>query len=131
MTNPCAEIPLLPPSRPGWRDEPLEIEVGGLYEVWLHHDWEEPKACVPVIQIATDALSPNWGVLVDGQVKEVHSGQIFRPGTATAPMPPFTMPIIKNMPALLSINEIVNVQPMTMPTSSIFHVDYKFGKEKE
>lgn len=118
-------------NRPGWRDEPLEIEVGGLYEVWLHHDWEEPKPCVPVIQIATDALSPNWEVLVDGGVKKVHAGQIFRPGTATRPNPPFTMPIIKNTPAPLFINEIVKVQPMTMPVGSIFYMDYKFGKEKE
>ena len=118
-------------SRSGWRDYELEIEVGGLYEVWLHHDWEEPKPCVPVIQIATDALSPNWEVLVDGQVKEVHAGQIFRPGTATRPNPPFTMPIIKNTPAPLFINEIVKVQPMTMPVGSIFYMDYKFGEEKE
>jgi hypothetical protein len=118
-------------NRPGWRDYELEIEVGSLYEVWLHHDWEEPKPCVPVIQIATDVLSPNWEVLVDGQVKEIYAGKIFRPGTATRPNPPFTMPIIKNTPAPLFINEIVRVQPMTMPVSSIFYMDYKFGKEKE
>ena len=118
-------------SRPGWRDYELKILAGELYEVWLHHDWEEPKPCVPVIQIATDALSPNWEVLVDGGVKEVHAGQIFRPGTVTAPMPPFTMPIIKNTPAPLFINEIVKVQPMTMPVGSIFYMDYKFGEEKK
>ena len=130
MTNPLTTSDTTM-NRPGWRDEPLEIEVGGLYEVWLHHDWEEPKPCVPVIQIATDALSPNWEVLVDGEVKEVHAGQIFRTGTATRPAPPFTMPIIKNAPAPLFINEIVKVQPMTMPVSSIFYMDYKFGDEKE
>jgi hypothetical protein len=117
--------------RPGWRDYELDIIVGDLYEVWLQHDWAEPKPCVPVTQIATDAISPNWEVLVDGQVKEVHAGQIFRSGTTTRPNPPFTMPIIKNVPAPLFINEIVNVQPMTMPVSSIFYVDYKFGKEEE
>lgn len=118
-------------TRPGWRDEPLEIEVGGLYEVWLHHDWEEPKPCVPVGRVFTLPGAPDWKVLVDGQVKEVHAGQIFSPGAATAPMPPFTMPIIKNTPAPLFINEIVSVQPMTMPTSSVFYMDYKFGDEKE
>jgi len=115
----------------GWRDYELDIIVGELYEVWLHHDWEEPKPCVPVTQIATDAISPNWEVLVDGQVKKVHAGQIFRSGTTTRPNPPFTMPIIKNMPALPSINEIVSVQPMTIPVSSIFYVDYKLGEEKK
>jgi hypothetical protein len=118
-------------SRPGWRDGELDIIVGELYEVWLHHDWEEPKLCVPVIQIATDATSPNWEVLVDEQVKEVHGSQIFKSGPATRPNPPFTMPIIKNVPAPLFINEIVSVQPMTMPVSSIFYMDYKFGKEEE
>jgi hypothetical protein len=118
-------------SRSGRRDYELEIEVGGLYEVWLHHDWEEPKPCVPVIQIASDVVSPNWEVLVDGEVKEVHAGQIFRTGTATRPNPPFTMPIIKRTPAPLFINEIVKVQPMTMPVSNIFYMDYKFGEEKE
>ena len=118
-------------NRPGWRDEPLEIEVGGLYEVWLHHDWEEPKPCVPVIQIATDALSPNWEVLVDGGVKEVHAGQIFRPGTATRPNPPFTMPTMKRVWPSLIANEIVKVQPMSLPSGLLFYMDYKFGEEKE
>ena len=118
-------------SRSGWRDEPLEIEVGGLYEVWLHHDWEEPKPCVPVIQIATDALSPDWEVLVDGQVKGVHAGQIFRPGTATRPAPPITFPTMKRVWSSLIANDIVSVQPMTMPTGLIFYMDYKLGEEKE
>ena len=118
-------------NRPGLRDYELEIIVGELYEVWLHHDWEGPKLCVPVIPTSAGTNFRRWEVLVDGQVKDVYAGQIFRPGTATAPMPPFTMPIIKNMPALLSINEIVSVQPMTMPVSSIFYMDYKFGKKEE
>ena len=105
-------------NRHGWRDEPLEIEVGSLYEVWLQHDWEEPKPCVTVIPTSAGTNFRRWEVLVDGQVKDVYAGQIFRSGTATRP-------------ALLSINEIVSVQPMTMPVSSIFYVDYKFGKEEE
>jgi len=118
-------------NRHGWRDEPLEIEVGGLYEVWLQHDWEEPKPCVTVIPTSAGTNFRRWEVLVDGQVKDVYAGQIFRSGTATRPEPPFTMPTIKNVPALFSINEIVSVQPMTMPVSSIFYMDYKFGKEEE
>jgi hypothetical protein len=118
-------------NRPGWRDEPLEIEVGGLYEVWLHHDWEEPKPCVPVIQIATDALSPNWEVLIDGGVKEIYAGKIFRTGTATRPNPPFTMPTMKRVWPSLIANEIVKVQPMSLPSGLLFYMDYKFGEEKE
>ena len=128
MTNPCAGIPL--PPRPGWCDYELKILAGDLYEVWLQHDWEEPKLCVPVIQIAIDAFSPNWEVLVDGQIEEVHAGQIFRTGTATRPMPPFAMPIIKKVVSPLFINEIVSVQPMTMPTGLSFYMDYKYGEVK-
>jgi hypothetical protein len=118
-------------NRHGWRDEPLEIEVGGLYEVWLQHDWEEPKPCVTVIPTSAGTNFKRWKVLVDGQVKDVYAGQIFKSGTATRPNPRITMPTIKNMPALLSINEIVSVQPMTMPVSSIFYMDYKLGEEKQ
>ena len=117
-------------SRPGWRDYELEIIDGELYEVWLHHDWEGPKTCVPVVKIATDVLSPNWEVLVDGQTREVHAGQIFRIGTATKPKPTFTMPFVKRVYSGLTANEIVNVQPMTMPTTNLFSLEYKFGKEK-
>jgi len=118
-------------NRPGWRDYELDIIVGELYEVWLQHDWEEPKPCVTVIPTSAGTNFKRWKVLVDGQVKDVYAGQIFRSGTATRPEPSFTMPTIKNVPALLSINEIVSVQPMTMPVSSIFYMDYKFGKEEE
>jgi len=118
-------------NRHGWRDEPLEIEVGGLYEVWLQHDWEEPKPCVTVIPTSAGTNFKRWKVLVDGQVKDVYAGQIFRSGTATRPEPPFTMPTTKRVWPSLIANDIVSVQPMTMPTSSIFHMDYKFGKEKK
>jgi len=109
-------------NRPGWRDYELDIIVGELYEVWLQHDWEEPKPCVTVIPTSAGTNFKRWKVLVDGQVKDVYAGQIFRSGTATRPKPPFTMP---------TINDIVSVQPMTMPVSSIFYMDYKFGKEEE
>ena len=118
-------------NRPGLRDYELEIIVGELYEVWLHHDWEEPKPCVPVIQIATDSISPNWEVLVDGQVKEVHARQIFRPGTATAPMPPFTMPTMKRVWPSLIANDLISIQPMSLPPALLFYLDYTFGEEKE
>jgi len=118
-------------NRPGWRDYELDIIVGELYEVWLQHDWEEPKPCVTVIPTSAGTNFKRWKVLVDGQVKDVYAGQIFRSGTATRPKPPFTMPTIKSIPALLSINEIVSVQPMTMPVSSIFYMDYKLGEEEE
>jgi hypothetical protein len=114
--------------RPGWRDYELDIIVGELYEVWLHHDWEEPKTCVPVIKIASPITGRSSSM---GRSSRSMGGQVFRIGTATAPMPPFTLPIVKSAPARLFINEIVKVQPMTMPVSSIFHMDYKFGKEKE
>lgn len=118
-------------TRSGWRDEPLEIIKGGLYEVWLQHDWEEPKPCVPVVRIATDSISPSWEVLVDGQVAKVHAGQIFNPGTATRPDPPLSFPHIKLVKHALITNEIVAVQPMTMVTENLFYMDYKYGKDEK
>ena len=118
-------------SHPGRRDYELDITAGELYEVWLHHDWEESKACVPVDRAFTLPGAPDWKILIDGQVKEVHAGQIFRIGTATRPEAPFTMPIIKNVPALLFAINDVKVQPMTMPVSSIFYMDYKCGEEEK
>jgi len=117
--------------RPGWRHYELDIIVGELYEVWLHHDWAEPKTCVPVDRAFTFLGDPDWKILVDGQVKEVHAGQIFRIGTATEPEDPFTLPFVKRVYSGFVPNQIVKVQPMTMPTSSIFYMDYKFGKEEE
>ena len=118
-------------TRRGWRDEPLEIIEGELYEIWLQHDWEEPKPCVPVVRIATDAISPNWEVLVDGQVQRVHAGQIFRQGTATRPDPPIPFPKIQRVGSALFVNDIVGVQPMTAPTGRLFYMDYKYGKEEK
>jgi hypothetical protein len=121
-------------SHPGRRDYELDIIVGDLYEVWLQHDWAEPKPCVPVVNepaLAPVPGAPDWQILVDGHLREIQSEQIFRIGTATRPDSPFVMPIIKNVPAPLFINDIINVQPMTMPVSSIFYMDYKFGKEEE
>lgn len=136
MTTDAYQLDNTIATRRGWRDEPLEVIEGELYEVWLHHDWEEPKPCVPVVRIATDAISPNsnWEVLVDGEVKEVHAGQIFRPGTATRPEVPFFIKMSKmSQPGIstLSISDIVTVQPMTMPTTSVFYMDYKYGKAEK
>lgn len=131
MTTDAYQLDNTIATRRGWRDEPLEIIEGGLYEVWLHHDWEEPKPCVPVVRIATDAISPNWEVLVDGQVQQVHAGQIFRPGTATRPDPPIIFSKVQHVASSLFANDIVTYQPMTMPTTRLFYMDYKYGEEKE
>ena len=73
----------------GFRAYHLRVIVGELYEVWLHHDWEEPKPCVAVSQIASVVVSPNWEILVDGTTQQVHEAQIFRIGTATRPENPY------------------------------------------
>jgi len=117
--------------RPGYRDYHLQVIEGELYEVWLHHDWEEPKPCVVVSQIASVVVSPNWEILVDGTTQQVHETQIFRIGTATRPEPPYSFPGTKKVVASLFVNEIVSVQPMTAPTSMQFFMDYGFEKSAE
>jgi len=116
---------------PGYRDYDLLVSKGELYEVWLRYDWEEPKTCVAVEKIATDVVSPNWEILVDGSIQQVHESQIFRIGTATRPEPPYSFPGTKKVVAALIANEIVSVQPMTAPTSMQFFMDYKFEKSAE
>jgi len=115
----------------GYRDYDMLVSKGELYEVWLHHDWEEPKPCVAVGKIATDVVSPNWEILVDGSIQQVHESQIFRIGTATRPEPSYSFPGTKKVVAALIANEIVSVQPMTAPTSMQFFMDYKFEKSAE
>jgi len=78
--------------RSGYRDYVLMVSKGELYEVWLHHDWEEPKPCVVVKHLAFDAREHNWEVLVDGTVQKVYDVQIFRIGTATRPEAPHSFP---------------------------------------
>jgi hypothetical protein len=117
--------------RPGWRHYELDIIVGELYEVWLHHDWEEPKTCVPVDRAFTLPGAPDWKILVDGQVREVHAGQIFRIGTATRPESPFTMPTMKRVWPSLIANDLISIQPMSLPSGLLFYLDYTFGKEGE
>jgi hypothetical protein len=116
---------------PGYRDYDLLVSKGELYEVWLRYDWEEPKTCVAVGKIATDVVSPNWEILVDGSIQQVHESQIFRIKTATRPEPPYSFPGTKKVVAALITNKIVSVQPMTAPTSMQFFMDYKFEKSAE
>lgn len=115
----------------GYRAYHLRVIEGELYEVWLHHDWEEPKPCVAVSQITSVVVSPNWEILVDGTTQQVHETQIFRIGTATRPEPPYSFPGVKRVVASLFVNEIVSVQPMTAPTSMQFFMDYGFEKSAE
>lgn len=102
------------------QDEELQIIAGELYEVWLKHDWESPKLCVPIIQIATSNNRPNWEILIDGKIECVYASQIFERGKSTRPTKYEFPKIVRNNSALF-VNEIVEVQPMTAPTGSIFY----------
>ena len=106
VTGPIAHFP-------GHRTSPLEIVVGELYEVWLQHDWEEPRTCVPVKQLAHDQLKHNWEVLVDGAVRRVYETQIFDIGTATRPSPPITFPKARQVGRSTLINNVLSVYSKT------------------
>jgi hypothetical protein len=111
---------------PGYRDYPLDIVEGEIYEVWLEHSWDGPKACVAVSRIATDKgspsweISPDWDILVDGQVRRVFADRVFRQGTATRP-PTFIFPKVRKVGYSQLAQEIVSVQPMTAPSGLIFY----------
>lgn len=63
----------------------MDIEPGGLYEIWLPFD-EHPKLAV-TISCITERRAANkiWEVLVNGQVITQRSDRIFRIGSAKPP----------------------------------------------
>ena len=105
---------------PGYRDYPLDIVEGEIYEVWLEHSWDGPKACVAVSRIATDKGSPDWEILVDRHVRRVFAERVFSQGTATRP-PTFIFPKPRQVGYSQLAQEIVSVQPMTAPSGLIFY----------
>jgi hypothetical protein len=105
---------------PGYRDYPLDIVEGEIYEVWLEHSWDGPKACVAVSRIATDKGSPDWEILVDGHVRRVFADRVFSQGTATRP-PTFIFPKVRKVGYSQLAQEIISVQPMTAPSGLIFY----------
>ena len=113
-----------PETPPGYRDYPLDIVEGEIYEVWLEHSWDGPKACVAVSRIATDKGSPDWEILVDGQVRRVFADRVFSQGTATRP-PTFMFPKVRKVGYSQFAQEIISVQPMTAPSGLIFYQDYQ------
>lgn len=104
----------------GYRDYPLDIVEGEIYEVWLERSWDGPKACVAVSRIATDKRSPDWEILVDGQVRRVFADRVFSQGTATRP-PTFIFPKVRKAGYSQLAQEIISVQPMTVPSGLIFY----------
>ena len=67
-------------SRSGWRDEPLEIEVGGLYEVWF----DESAGAQPALAIGPTPFRC-FKVLVNGKSETLPQESIFETGTAPPP----------------------------------------------
>lgn len=63
----------------------MDIEPGGLYEVWLPFN-EHPKPAIAIRHIPghLDHIEI-WEVLVDGRLITQRAGRIFRTGTAKPP----------------------------------------------
>jgi hypothetical protein len=60
----------------------MDIESGGLYEVWLSLD-DHPKPAIAIRHIPDHlARIEIWEVLVDGTLMAQRAGRIFRTGTA-------------------------------------------------
>lgn len=95
----------------GYRTYDLDIEEGGLYEIWLTPSWRAPKTCLAVR--CSHPQGNFWDVLVDGTVKRIAATRVFAPGTATEPKYP--------TPWTISANDIVTVQPMTVPTKIFYY----------
>lgn len=108
------------------KDEERQIVAGEIYEVWLEHEWEAPKLCMPIIKIATSNNFPNWEVFIDERIHTIYETQIFTRGKSTRPQK-FVFPKIQRANSALFIHDIVKVQPMSMPKSTLFYLDYKYN----
>ena len=106
----------------GFRDYELDIELGQLYEVWLHHDGQKELA-IPYHVYDEKSLFAGlqlFDCLVNGRREMLFSTQLFTIGTATRPAE-FAFnkkAYVVNQP-LYSISTVTAL-PYNAPNSTIF-----------
>lgn len=120
-----------------------EIFPGAVLEVWLA-DHEIPEPCLVIEEAVPDRpINPcgeidlfgqeiigqrRWRVLVRDEVVVLFVDRIFNPGTATPPPPAIKFPRINRIPSTLFANELISIQPMSLPSGLLFYLDYKYNK---
>ena len=93
------------------------FNVGQLVWVWIKT--EEPSSALIV-----EALEGGYySVLVEEQIVKVHNHRVWTEKENATP------PLLvgrRLIPGLIA-NQIINIQPMTLPSGLLFYMDYTFG----
>ncbi len=129
--------------------EPPDIYPSAILEVWLSGQ-PGPEICLvieedeplrpqnPCSEIYSDGKPVTgectWAVLVNDKIFVLPVSRIFRAGTATKPpFDGYTLPIVRKAYSGLYANQIVSIQPMSMPSGllgRIFEYDYKYNAKE-
>jgi hypothetical protein len=108
-----------------------KIELGMLVTVWPF-DFESP-ILVLVVKADDQTSTNNYFCLVNEKLISFNIKDIFLDGeTPVKSFAGFAMPILRRVfPSLIAPN-IISVQPLTAPSSMIFHTEFlKQGKTKK
>jgi len=107
-----------------------KFKVKDLVKTWVG----DGPAFGIVIEIQHDGVGSNYDILVNGEIHSRPANYVVKPDeecpTYLAPGS-FTLPFVQNRyPALLE-NELVSIQPMTMPSGNIFYLNHVYGGNDE
>ncbi len=94
------------------------FDVGKLVWVWI-------KGEEPTTGLVVEALEGGfYNVLVEENIHKLSDDRIWNNKDECIKPPPF-FPVRRIFSSLIA-NEIVNVQPMSLPSSLLFYLDYTF-----
>lgn len=95
------------------------FDVGKLVWVWI-------KGEEPTTGLVVEALEGGfYNVLVEENIHKLSDDRIWNNKDECIKPPPFFPNVRRVFPSLIA-NEIVNVQPMSLPSSLLFYLDYTF-----
>lgn len=95
------------------------FDVGKLVWVWI-------KGEEPTTGLVVEALEGGfYNVLVEENIHKLSDDRIWN-NKDECTKPPPSFPNIRRIFSSLIANKIVNVQPMSLPSSLLFYLDYTF-----
>lgn len=96
------------------------FNVGQLVWVWLKG--EEPSSAL----IIEDLEGGYYNLLIEEQIYKLPDNLIWTKKEDCVKPPPFFPKPIRLYPGLIA-NQMITVQPMTLPSALPFYLDYTFG----
>lgn len=98
------------------------FNIGQLVWVWIRG--EEPSTAL-VIEVLEGGY---YNVLVEEQIHKLSDDYIWtKKDDCVKPPSPFLFPNIKRVYPGLIAQQLVTVQPMTVPSGLLFYLDYSYG----